>query len=637
MKSLRKISMVFQKPATARARAGSSLISRSLETTPGNLLTRFAAALSCVAFMAGLAACGGGSDDTSPSLAKATALAGGDGDRSPDPLKKYREQTVQWTECDPDLLEEDVSDIVHEAGDRLRCARVSAPLDWSDAERGDIVIGMLRLEAAKPEKRRGALLFNPGGPGGDGLSDPLIVFQTFKDSDPNDPLGARKLRLFDEYDMVGFSPRGLGASTQYQCAGSSESDTLLVDFVDLSPGGWDDPGNIARIHRNAGKLAQACRTNPITPYINTDATARDMELLRTLLGDDKLNYVGYSYGTWLGAWYASLFPDRVGRMVLDGAMDFTSTFQEAELANGAAEQRLFDEVLAPYAARHHDYFGLGTSEAEVRAAARNLSSGVQLQLSEQSALLRDLAGADGFLLAISAARGLDTILKLPVIPELGSGSVLEALKGYRFHSSNEAIDSELRKIAGELAEGYFADLLHQAQGQRAYLLDPSTVQRQAILCNDTPATTDTADWAAKIRSAAQLPPMFFGHDDAALYSSSVCVFWGGPSVNKPDHAPMRPLDVLFVQSEYDVATPAEEANAFFTELPQARRVYVRGGLEHGLFVGSGNACVDSHVTDYLLGESPAQRETECHAKPLKQDALSLEGSRATASAHLQPA
>ena len=92
---------------------------------------------------------------------------------------------------------------------------------------------------------------------------------------------------------------------------------------------------------------------------------------------------------------------------------------------------------------------------------------------------------------------------------------------------------------------------------------------------------------------------------------------------KPDLAPMKPLDVLFVQSQYDTATPAEGASAFFAELPKARRVYVSGDFTHGIFAThANNACVNSHVTDYLLGESPTERDTVCQAAPLKLDALS---------------
>ena len=236
------------------------------------------------------------------------ACGGSDGTSPPDPLQPYRAQVVQWTECDPGILGHP-SDAMNalRGSQRLRCALVRAPLDWGNPAHGDITLAVMRLAAGKPEARRGALLFNPGGPGVDGLNLTFRLWDAFAGSSPADAQGARQLRLLDEYDMVGFSPRGVGASTQLQCGTNEPS-----RFVDYSVTGWDTPGNLANVHYNGRKTAEACQKNPLTPYINTDATARDMDLLRGLLGDDKLNYVGYSYGTWLGAWYAACSPRRWG-------------------------------------------------------------------------------------------------------------------------------------------------------------------------------------------------------------------------------------------------------------------------------------------------------------------------------------
>ncbi len=551
---------------------------------------RTGAWFSCAAVSAGLVACGGSGD--------------------PDPLQKYREQTVQWTACDATILgrtSPKIDSLWAEAGDRLRCASVRAPLDWSYPERGEIVVSALRMAAGKPDKRRGAMFFNPGGPGEDGLATNLSLFIAFAGSNPDNPQGAQQLRLLDEYDMVGFSPRGTGASTQLHCATNEHA-----RFVEVSASGWDTPANIANTHYNGSKTAEACLKNPITPFINSEATARDMDLLRGLLGDQKLNYVGYSYGTWLGAWYAALFPEKVGRMVLDSSTDFSSSMENILTSQGPARQRLLNDVMAPYAARHPDYFQLGASEALVRAITPGLSPQVQNVLGMKlSGLGYQRKDADQYLFAVSAAQGLDTVLKS--LPDPSDEDALEeAIGEHVFDASSRSRNAIIRDIAEELALIYLARLNPTST---SIILGASEAVLTAVHCNDTAATTDLTTWASIVRNLAPKAPMFF----SGLLNMHSCAFWGGPRVSKPEVAALKPLDLLFVQSQYDSATYTEGANNFFAQLPAARRVYVSGDFQHGLYPYS-DSCVDPRVTSYLLGESFTQREAVCEGHPFTQDA-----------------
>ena len=544
------------------------------------------------------------------------ACGGGDDEAPPDPLQKYREQTVAWQACDATILgrtSDKIDELWASLGDRLRCADVRVPLDWASPERGDLFISVLRVAAGQGERRRGALLFNPGGPGNDGLDTGLNLVVAFGGSDPASPLGALQRRLFDEYDLVGFSPRGTGASSRLQC-GTNE----LERFVDFSAAHWDTPENIANAHYNGRKTAEACLRNPITPFINTDATARDMDLLRGLLGDDKLNYLGYSYGTWLGAWYASLFPERVGRMVLDSSVDFTATLEQAVLdRQPPARQRLFDEVLAPYAARHAAHFALGATEAEVRAVIPSLTASMQPVLAiPLSGLGSKRRQADDYLTSIRAARELDALIQ--AAPDATDAEALhEALQQHLFDAASPERDAVVRERANGLLESYAGMWLHRQA--ESILLDASTSGQTAVHCNDTPAVTDLTAWTARVRALAARAPMFFG----ALLQQHACAFWGGQRVAKPDLAAMTPLDLLFVQSQYDSATATEGADAFFARLPQARRVLVPGGYDHGVYPYL-DGCVDWTVSRYLLGESPTRRETTCAAHPLPLDAPAAE-------------
>ena len=539
------------------------------------------------------------------------ATLGGCGGSSPDPLDEYRTQAVQWGECDPTILGRPIEGIgVELPPGRLQCAQVRAPMDWSAPQRGDVSLAVMRLAAGRPEVRRGALFFNPGGPGGDGLFMTLTLWTAFADSNPANPQGARQLRLLNEYDMVGFSPRGVGASTRLSCATNE-----LMRFVDISAAGWDTPENIANAHYNGRKQAEACARNPLTPHINTDATARDMDLLRGLLGDEKLNYLGYSYGTWLGAWYASLFPEKVGRMVLDSATDFSATTEQMLHGQPPARQRLFDEVLVPYAARHPDFFRLGATEAEVRAVIPRLSPRVQAVLAiplSGLGYVRD--NAPDYLIHIAAAKGLDAVL-LSVPDAADAIAVRGALALYPFAPDDLRYDAHVREVARQLYASYRGTWLNPVVGN--IRLDEAT--GIAVRCNDTPSTTDLAHWLAKVRSMAQQAPMYF----AALLELDACTFWTGPSVSKPDPAAMQQLPVLFVQSQYDAATNTDDANRFFAQLPGARRVYVTGDFQHGLYPYS-DTCVDTKVTAHLLGETPDVREIKCQGKPLPMEEQSAD-------------
>jgi pimeloyl-ACP methyl ester carboxylesterase len=553
------------------------------------------------------------------------AACGGSGGDTPDPLQTYRTQTVQWTACDPTILGErdDSLDTLQPTG-RLLCAQVRAPMDWSQPGRGDISLTLMRLAAGTPAKRRGALFFNPGGPGIDGLFLTFRLWKAFADSDAANAQGARQLRLLDEYDMVSFSPRGTGASTQLHCATNE-----LKRFVDVSAAGWDTPENIANARYNDRKSAEACLKNPLTPYISTDATARDLDLLRSLLGDDKLNYLGYSYGTWLGAWYANLFPEKVGRMVLDSSMDFTSRFEEASLAQPPVRQRLFDEVLAPYAVRHATAFGLGTTTAEVRAVLPGLGPRVQQLLGDRlNGLSNRRDDAESYLAAISAARALDAVLQAAA-PSATAAEVWQMLAAQVFDPADAAHDAAVRNAATALFNKYRATWMEPQPESIA--LPPDDAVYWAVQCNDTSATTDPAAWAALVRGIRDQAPIFFGGN-----YHNLCAYWGGPTVRKPGLEAMQPLPVLFVQSQYDAATATDGATRFFAQLPQARRVYVAGEYQHGIYPYD-DACVDPQVTDYLLGEAPAQRETVCPGKPLLRDAaVQQKSASATPSAYRNP-
>ena len=307
-----------------------------------------------------LAACGGDSSDP-------VTIA-------PDPLAAYRAQTVQWRDCDPSILGQE-GDWPDAIADRVSCADIRVPQDYAAPGGDDLSVAMLRVTAEQPDRKLGALFFNPGGPGGDGLGLAAHFGELWRNADPDDALGGQYRALSRRYDLIGFSPRGTGASS-----------ALICESNELTPQpafhGDRSPDNVDTLLRYSELEARTCKKNPMAPYINTEQTVRDLDLMRHLVGEARLDYIGFSYGTWLGAWYAARFPDRVGRMLLDSNMNFTGDFSDASAGQVRSLQRVLDGIVAPYAARHPDRYGLGTSVDAIRDLFGRLPDPMKQLLSE---------------------------------------------------------------------------------------------------------------------------------------------------------------------------------------------------------------------------------------------------------------
>ncbi len=223
-------------------------------------------------------------------------------------------QTVSWTDCGAD-----------------QCATVAAPLDWDDESLGTIELAVQR-QVATGSDRQGSLLLNPGGPGQSGID--------FLGYAVSDVIGAD---VQAAYDVVTFDPRGTGGSTAVRCGGDAAVDGYLTADVEIR-----DQADLDAARSAVAEVGQGCldATGALLGHVDTVSAAKDMDLLRALVGDERLNYLGFSYGTFLGATYAELFPERVGRFVLDGALDPSSTNDELALEQAAG----FEASLRAYVA-----------------------------------------------------------------------------------------------------------------------------------------------------------------------------------------------------------------------------------------------------------------------------------------------
>ncbi len=222
------------------------------------------------------------------------------------------EQTLSWAPC----------------GD-LECATVRVPLDWTKPRGDTIGIAINRSPAADPANSLGSLLINPGGPGASGLD----LTENFVASAGAD--------LLDRYDVIGFDPRGVGASAPVTCGDAATLDEFVTTDFPL-----DTQDDVDAAHARNKEYAALCEkeSGAIATNVDTVSAARDMDVIRAVLGDEKLNYLGYSYGTQLGATYAALYPTNVGRMTLDGVVDFLLPTEEIAAGQAAG----FEGALTAY-------------------------------------------------------------------------------------------------------------------------------------------------------------------------------------------------------------------------------------------------------------------------------------------------
>lgn len=202
----------------------------------------------------------------------------------PDALRPYYDQKLSWRDC---------------GVPGFQCSTMKAPLDYADPGAGqDVELAVARRAATGPGKRLGSLVVNPGGPGGSGIG----YLQAY--AGIGYPAAVRA-----QYDMVSFDPRGVARSSPVECLTGPAMDRFTQ--VDQTP---DDPAERAELVAAFKEFAAGCETRSkrVLPHVSTVDAARDMDMLRAVLGDERLNYVGASYGTFLGATYADLFPARVG-------------------------------------------------------------------------------------------------------------------------------------------------------------------------------------------------------------------------------------------------------------------------------------------------------------------------------------
>ncbi|MCR2762606.1 alpha/beta hydrolase [Microbacterium sp. zg.B48] len=446
--------------------------------------------------------------------------------------------------------------------DAFECTTVTAPLDWSNPGAGQIELSVIRQRAVSGTPI-GSLLINPGGPGASGV-DFVRESVDFAAREP----------LQEQYDIVGFDPRGVGASTAVRCYEPADMDAYLFG-IPSAPRGSD--AWIAERTEANEEFAAACDANSggILPYITTENSARDMDLLRAVLGDSELHYLGYSYGTFLGATYAQLYPDRVGRLVLDGAVDPAASIVDVNVVQGVG----FESALRAYVAACLDGSDCpfrGTVD-EAMADLGTLLAGVAR--SPLPASDGRILGADSLLTGIVAA--LYSEGSWPFL----TAALTEVLEGNP-------------DVAFQLADFYY----NRVNG--AYL-DNSTEAFRAYNCMDYPAITPEEIAAGDERLAVEAPtvaPYWTGVDP--------CAVWPYPPTGiRGEITAEGAPPIVVVGTTNDPATPYEWSVSLADQLASGVLI-TRVGEGHTGY-NKGNACVDAAVEAYLLGGTVPQDGLRC--------------------------
>ncbi|MGW0373544.1 alpha/beta hydrolase [Streptomyces coeruleorubidus] len=494
-----------------------------------------------------------------------TVLAGCGDDEAKD--EDLTRQELSWEDCPTpsDAQGGGASPSPLPDGGEWQCATVKAPLDWDDPKGDTIGLELIRARSSGDEGARiGSLIFNFGGPGGSGVT-----------SLPGSAEDYETLRT--RYDLVSFDPRGVGRSAPVICQNDQQLDAYFQQ--DATP---DDAAERTELLENTKEFNDDCEQNSetILPHVRTTDAARDLDLMRQVLGDDKLHYFGISYGTELGGVYAHLFPQKVGRAVFDAVVDPTKNGEQGSLAQAKGFQLALDNFAEDCVSK--------TEECPIGDSAQDVKDRI-------AALLKDLdrTSIPGvFPRELTQTAATDGILQALYSQELWE---------YLTQGLQQAYDGD----------GTILMLLSDSMNGRSENgeYDNSTAAHRAIGCADSKPRYDAAFVERKLpefRAASAL----FG--DAMAWGMIGCTDWAvagaadHPDVRAPGAAP-----ILVVGNTGDPATPYEGTRKMVDALGKGVGVELTyRGQGHGAY-SSKNKCVQDAVNGYLLDGKVPRAGTVC--------------------------
>ncbi|BCM69326.1 MULTISPECIES: alpha/beta hydrolase [Streptomyces] len=450
-------------------------------------------------------------------------------------------------------------------GTKWQCATMRAPLDWSRPKGDTIGIALIRAEASGPaNKRIGSLVFNFGGPGGSGVTT-LPAF------------GADYGALHTRYDLVSFDPRGVGRSAPVEC----ESDAQLDEYFqqDATP---EDGAERTQLLERTKRFNAACEKNSekILPHVRTTDAARDMDLMRQVLGDRKLHYFGISYGTELGGVYAHLFPKNVGRAVFDAVVDPTQTPEQSALGQAKGFQLALDNFAKDCTSKTTDC-PIGDTEQEVKDRIAKLLADLEKK-PIPGIFPRELTQT-------AATSGIAQSLYSKDFWEYLTEGLEEAYDG----------DGKILMLLSDSMNG------RNENGEYSNL----TAANLAINCSDEKPRYTTDHVLQKLPEFRAASPLF---GEYLAWGMVSCTDWAVPgAADHPDVSAPGAAPILVIGNTGDPATPYEGARKMVGALGKGVGIELTyKGQGHGAY-DSKNKCVQGAVNGYLLDGKLPRGGTVC--------------------------
>ncbi|MGP4007058.1 alpha/beta hydrolase [Streptomyces sp. 4N124] len=471
-------------------------------------------------------------------------------------LTRFYRQKVVWTKCASKSMPKD-----------LQCGKVTVPLDYAKPKSGTLDLALARYRATG--KPRGSVVLNFGGPGGPGV--PELAFG-----------GDDFMELTDGYDVVSFDPRGVGRSSPVSCGdGSDEASEAMGTGTDLT----DDPRAVLRQLRQAAAQC-AKHSGPVLPHIGTVNASRDLDVIRQAVGDKKLNYLGFSYGTRLGAVYAAQFPDKVGRLVLDGVDTLTEPLTEQAIVGAEGQQTALDAFVA-WCAEDDVACPLGTDSRTAREHVVTL-----VESLDEDPVPTDFGDSfTGQDLVAALSQALYSRDMWPTL-ERAIASLVE--------------DGDARGLLALTGGGMARDGDGGLADEEDVPFDNLPAALMAINCADDP-DRPTADWITKnldrLRTEYEEASPVFGE----YRLTEVLMCYGRPKGTDYIRKKVRDVDtpkMLLVGTRGDPATPYRWTTETAKRLGSSAVVLDNRGEGHTGYASS--KCVHKKVDDFLLyGSLPA--------------------------------
>src|ERR1700753_999272 len=470
----------------------------------------------------------------------ATSNAGGSSSGGSDGSSGAGVGTVQWTGCSIGGI----------PGNALKCANLQVPLNYSDPSGRKITLALSEVPATAPKSQQlGDLLVNPGGPGASGLSLAAA--------------GAAGLtkNVASRYNIIGFDPRGVGSSVPALHCDPSFFSGVRANYLPANAAAED------ALKARAKTYAADCekRFGWLLPYMTTKDVARDVDSIRSALGPTKISYYAFSYGTYLGEVYATMFPSRVKRMVLDSTVDPQGVWYTDNIQQDYAFQKRF-EAFFGWVAQYNDAYHLGTTAAQVQQAyytARN------------KLMAHPISGANG--------------------PELGADELDDTflLGGY----DDSLWPGLAQALSSYVVQGSTSALAHQYQENGVQDENEFAVYN-AVQCSDVNWPRNWAKWDSDTRKVYATAP--FQAWDNAWYHAA-CAYWTVNGPGQPMKIGAQGLPgILMLQGTLDPATPYAGAQVAQQALTTATIGVVEGGGNHGQSLESPpDNCVQNYLNNYL--------------------------------------